>query len=61
MKYNELHKKLKKAGCYHLRNGKRHPVWYSPKTGKEFPTGYHESEEVKIGTLKSILKAAGLK
>ena len=62
MKYRELEKILKKAGCYNtgkLLNG--HPKWYSPKTGKAFKMSHHGSEEVKNGTLNSILKDAGLK
>lgn len=62
MKYSELHKKLKKAGCY--PTGKQlagHPEWINPVTGITFPTSNHLSEEVKSGTLKNILKAAGLK
>jgi len=60
MKYSELHKLLREAGCYVYRNGKRHPIWINPKTGVLFETGYHESEEVKRGTLHSIMKLSGL-
>lgn len=62
MKYNELHRKLRKAGCYpteESRNG--HPEWFSPITGKFFATSHHEAQEVKNGTLKSILRDAGIK
>jgi len=61
MKYSEIHKKLKEAGCYIIRYGGRHPVWKSPITGKIFPTGHHESEEVKTGTLDKIRKLSGVK
>ena len=61
MKYAELHKKLKEAGCYIIRQGGNHPIWYSPLTEKEFATSRHESQEVKTGTLNNILKTAGLK
>lgn len=47
MKYNELHRILKKNGCY--PQGKTqagHPLWFSPKTGKEFITSHHEAQEV---------------
>ena len=54
MKYSELHKKLKEAGCYPLREGGNHPIWFSPLTGNKFPTSRHESQEVKAGTLNSI-------
>lgn len=62
MKYNELHRILKKNGCY--ETGKQragHPEWYSPTTGRKFTTSNHLSEEVKPGTLKSIIKDAGVK
>lgn len=61
MKYSELEKKLKEAGCYLVRKGKRHPIWYSPVTGLEFQTSYHKSQEVKKGTLMSICKDSGIK
>ncbi len=62
MKYKELEKILKKAGCYDtgkLLNG--HPKWFCPSTGKSFKMSHHGSQEVAIGTLNSILKDAGLK
>ena len=37
-----------------------HPLWFSPKTGKEFKFSHHGKEEVAKGTLHAILKAAGL-
>jgi mRNA interferase HicA len=61
MKYSELEKKLRKGGCYFLRNGKRHPIWESPITGKKFELSHHPSEEVKNGTLKSIIRDSGVK
>ncbi|MBO7651883.1 MAG: type II toxin-antitoxin system HicA family toxin [Bacteroidales bacterium] len=60
MKYSELEKKLRKAGCYPIGNGD-HPIWFSPITGKTFKTGHHKSEDVKTGTLNKILKTAGVK
>lgn len=62
MKYHELEKIVRKAGCYDTgRQQNGHPLWYSPKTGKLFKMSNHGSEEVAKGTLKSILKAAGIK
>lgn len=61
MKYSELHKLLKKYGCFDTgeqRSG--HPLWYSPITGRKFTTSNHLSEEVKNGTLSSIKKDAGV-
>ncbi|MCD8147533.1 MAG: type II toxin-antitoxin system HicA family toxin [Clostridiales bacterium] len=60
MRYSELEKKLKKAGCTILREGANHCIWYSPITGKRFPVSRHKTEEIPKGTLKSILRDAGL-
>lgn len=61
MKYSELIKMLKKAGCTVVREGASHTIWRSPITGKCFPVGRHRTEDVKPGTLKSILEDSGLK
>lgn len=62
MKYNELHKILKKFGCYPINKQRAgHPIWYSPITDKFFMTSNHGAEEVKTGTLKSIVKVSGIK
>jgi predicted RNA binding protein YcfA (HicA-like mRNA interferase family) len=61
MKYSELEKKLKPFGCQWCENGSKHPLWISPITGRKFAMSYHRSEEVKYGTLKGILEAAGVK
>jgi predicted RNA binding protein YcfA (HicA-like mRNA interferase family) len=61
MKYSELERKLKASGCHWVEDGGKHPIWFSPVTGNKFPTSYHKSQEVKRGTLKSILHLAGVK
>lgn len=62
MKYSEIHKKLRKAGCYPMGNQQAgHPLWKSPITGKEFATSNHLSEEAAKGTLCNIEKASGVK
>jgi predicted RNA binding protein YcfA (HicA-like mRNA interferase family) len=61
MKYSELEKRLRKAGCYLIDVNGRHPTWYSPITDREFQTSHHKSEEVKRKTLFNILKDAGIK
>ena len=53
MKYSELHRKLRRAGCYQIDTN-RHPWWFSPITGNRFQTSHHESEEVAPGTKKAI-------
>ena len=61
MKTSEFLKKAVKAGCRFVSHGKEHDVWYSPKTGKYFRVGRHGSQELKGGTLCSMMKDAGLK
>lgn len=61
MKYSELEKKLSEAGCIPFRKGGNHPIWKSPTTGMMFPMSKHHSQEVKSGTLKSIVKLSGVK
>lgn len=60
MRYSELEKKLKKGGCKVIREGANHSIWYSPVTGKTFPVSRHKTEEIPTGTLKSIIRDAGL-
>jgi len=60
MKYSELERKLKKAGCYEAGEMNGHPLWYSPKTDKYFKMSHHKSQEIAKGTLKSIEKDAGI-
>ena len=59
MKTSELLKLLKKNKCSLIRNGNRHDVWYSEITGKQFTVPRHKAE-IPTGTLKNILKDAGL-
>ena len=60
VKYSELEKLLKAAGCRPDREGNNHRMWFSPITGARFPVAYHKTKDVPRGTLKSILKAAGI-
>ena len=60
MTYNELKKILKKNGCRLVRAGANHEMWFSPKTNKQFTVGRHKTQEVPTGTLKSIMKSAGI-
>ena len=59
MKLNELLKILSKNGIELVQHGKRHDFYYSPITEKSFPVPRH-AKEIAIGTLKSIMKDAGL-
>lgn len=56
MKYSELYKKLRKAGCFPLRHGGRHDKWFNPANGKDAPVARHGTAEVPLGTLKSIYR-----
>ena len=61
MTTSELINLLKKSDCFLKEHGKRHDMWHSPKTGNDFPVPRHAKQEIKTGTLNSILKDAGLK
>ena len=56
MKYNELQRELRKAGCFLLRNGGDHDIWYSPITGLKKAVPRHGSKEIPKGTLKAIYR-----
>ena len=60
MKTSELIRILKAAGCYVIRHGGKHDIWYSPITQKKIPLGRHGNKEVAKGTAESILKDAGI-
>lgn len=60
MKISELLKILKKNGCYFVRHGKNHDIWFSSASNKQFSVPRHK-DEVKTGTLKSIMRDAGVK
>lgn len=59
MKLNELLKIFSKNGIELVQHGKRHDIYYSPITEKSFPVPRH-AKEIAVGTLKSIMKDAGL-
>ncbi len=61
MKYSEIERKLKKAGCYESGSMGGHPLWYSPLTNKYIKMSHHKSQEVASGTLSSISKDSGVK
>lgn len=61
MKYSELETELTVAGCYVVRKGGNHLIWFSPITGKKFPLGHHGSKEVPSGTERSIRWLSGVK
>ncbi len=57
---SELLKLLKKNGCYLIRHGKNHDIWFSHKTDRQFAVPRHK-DELKAGTLANIVRDAGLK
>ena len=61
MKSSELLRKLSKAGCYMVRQGKgSHEIWFSPITQKEFVVPNHGSQEIGKGLEIKIKRTAGI-
>ena len=60
MKTSELKRMLSAKGCYFLSHGGRHDHWVSPITKLTFTVPRHDSQEVPKGTLKNIMKKAGI-
>lgn len=61
MKVSELIKLLKRSGCCSfVEHGKEHDKWHSSLTGKDFRIPRHRSKELPSGTLKAILRDAGI-
>ena len=62
MKYTELERFLRANHCYDTgKQANGHPLWYSPLSGKIFRMSNHGGQEVPRGTLRQILKDAGIK
>ena len=59
MKQSELLKLFSKHNIKCVQHSKRHDIYYSPITEKNFPVPRH-AKEIALGTLKSIKKDAGL-
>lgn len=57
MKYNELHKLVKRCGWLRVADGK-HPIY--EKNGIRYPVPFHGSKEVPKGLLLTIIKDLGL-
>jgi predicted RNA binding protein YcfA (HicA-like mRNA interferase family) len=57
----EVIKKLKKAGFVFDRQAKgSHEIWYNPITKRRTTVPNHPGVDIPKGTLKSIIKEAGL-
>ncbi len=61
MRANEVKQILRKNDCCLYREGSRHEIWISRKTGKKFQIPGHGAQEIPLGTLKSIKEKAGIK
>lgn len=60
MKYNQFFAELTAAGCYVLRHGANHDIWYSPKTGNKFALSRHGKQEVPTGMERKAQKVGGV-
>lgn len=49
MKTKQFIQLLIKAGCFKLREGGNHEIWYSPRTGKKATIPRHGSQELGKG------------
>lgn len=57
---SELITILSEHGCYLVGHGSAHDKWQSSINGKFFFVPRHPSKEIKAGTLRGILKQAGI-
>lgn len=46
MKTRDFCNELKSNGCFVVRQGAKHEIWYSPKTGAKYPIPRHQSQEL---------------
>ena len=60
LKVSELTKYLSEQGCFLVGHGAAHDKWQSSVNGKSFFVPRHPSKELKTGTVKTILKQAGV-
>lgn len=60
MRYSELKRILIENGCTLYREGRSHEKWISPITNQKFVVPRHNTQEVPIGTLKNIMRSAGI-
>jgi len=60
MKYSEVERKLRRAGCYFVLHGANHDWWFSSITNRRFQLPRHKNEEAKGKTLKSISEQSGV-
>jgi predicted RNA binding protein YcfA (HicA-like mRNA interferase family) len=58
MKFSELNRMLKRDGWYEIRQSGSHIIMRHPSKTNQISVPNHPGEEVKKGTLRSILKDA---
>ena len=51
MKVSEIKKLLKKAGCYCIREGDNHEIWYSPITNRHL-----QFQDITLKNCRQALK-----
>lgn len=58
MKYREASKKLNTLGCVELprRGAGSHRVWRNPKNGKIAPLPDWGAKDLKLGTLRAVIR-----
>mgnify|MGYP001559175473 FL=1 len=62
MKYLDVAKKLRKLGCEEIprRSGGSHRKWHNPVSGSVVPVPDWGSKDLKIGTLRNIIRQLDL-
>ncbi len=62
MNYKELTKKLRVLGCHEIprRGGGSHRKWINPASGKGTVIPDWGNRDLKLGTIKGILKQLGI-
>ena len=60
MKTKQFCAEIRAAGCYIIRRGGNHDIWYSPITGRRWPIGRHESQEMPSGTERKAREVLGV-
>ena len=61
MKYGKFISELSEKGCYLVRQGANHAIWYSPITKRKFPMPRHgTNKEVPMPLEKKIRSQAGI-
>ncbi len=62
MKYREISRKLKALGCEEIprRGAGSHRVWHNPASDKIAPIPNWGAKDLKVGTLRAIIRQLGL-